>query len=854
MIFGTVITWTYYNSVYKLWLKNRANHNKTLNYYYHVLDKQINSKAYQKPHLNSSQPDFETPQISFSTIIYDIKGREIGKLAKEQRRIVALKNVSKHFRDALIATEDRNYKNHNGVDIMGILRAVARNLMKFRLHQGGSTLTQQLAKLLFTNREKTIKRKIYEMFIAREIERKYSKDDILLMYVNYVYFGHGVMGIEEAAKFYFNKKAKYLDIAESALLAGLISNPTIFSPFINPENAKARHLRTLKGMVEMKLIPQKLYKSIHANFWKKYNFKKLFVTKKFIEFNNKSPYVVEEVKRQIIRKLKKRFDNDIQQAHDFLFSKGWRIYTTIDLDIQKQAIYALQKGIYRYRRLAAASGVRNSVWGIQGALVAINPKNGYISAFVGGYNFNKKDQFNRAFQAHRQPGSAFKPFVYLAALEKQSINPFSTRLDSYKPIELKNGKVWKVRNYQNSYTDREITLTEALKISSNQIAAQLISEIGVKKVRDIIQRSLDLDDEEAYKRFPRSQYSIALGTSLMTPLELAQAYAMIANEGNRVVPRLILKIQDLAGETILLDDLTNDEKNQSKVRVVSRESAYQLIEMMRQVLTPGGTGWIIQKLYNMKFDVAGKTGTSQKYRDLWFAGFTPELCSVVWIGHDKDYPLSGGGGMIAGPIFGQFMTAVSKRIRFTSFFQNDSVNLKTTEICAQSGLLAVKDKCPNILRVSLQPGTEPTKKCDLKHDQKEDALNTITSNPNATEKDYLIDSESPNKKDKKYIKNKKDKEYLEKRVSHLDKNDVIADPKEKNQELDHMKDKKNNDGNPELIDLEKNDRLEKQNKNKTPKNINEEKDPLFQPESSNEEKNIKKNNSKTPKSPEKINP
>ncbi len=730
MVSGSIGFWFYYDSVYDRWLKKESSTMKDLNDYYIVLKKKTHPEAFKRVRFKSKGIQSSSNGVSFTTTIYDIKGRIIGKLAYEAREIVGHKGISPYFIAALISTEDRGFFTHNGVSYKGILRAMVRNIMAMKMVQGGSTLTQQLAKLWVSKIEKSmtrsLDRKIYEMFMAKAIERQYDKDAILLMYVNWIYFGHGVNGVETAAKFYFDKAAKDLDIGESSFLAGIISNPSRFSPFRHPQRAKSHHLRVLKGMNEHGDIPEGLdYKEIHHKFWANQSFKERSISKLKV-YVNKAPYVVEEVMRQLLKKLVNKYNMSIEKAKSNLYEEGWNIYTSIDLDLQREAVKELRKGLKSYRKaVPRRSKLRRHLKGIQGALVSIEPSTGYIKAFVGGDKFTKSNQYNRAFQAVRQPGSAFKPICYLAALDNHSSNPlvspYTLLFDGEDPIPLEGNKIWNVRNYGNYYLNRPITLTHALKISSNQVAARLVSLMGVERIRNIMIGALDMDEEKASNRYPDGVYSIALGTIGMTPLELAQVYAMIANHGYRVRPKLILEIKNMDNE-IILDDSYSKEEVRKRRSVVSKEAAYLITTMMRHVLSQGGTGNVVRRMIGSKYDVVGKTGTSQKYHDLWFAGYNPELCTVVWVGHDKNMGLSGGGGKIAAPIFARYMNKAYKiyksklKKKFTRFSAGNSYNLISHKVCKDSGLIAVEGRCNKVdHHAQFIPGTEPGGYCDWDH-------------------------------------------------------------------------------------------------------------------------------------------
>lgn len=708
-----IILWKEYKKIHSEWERDYGKNIQKLLHYYHLINRKVYPKLYEDRKASSGFSDLQS--VAIMTVIYDREGREIGRFAREERSIVPLNEVSPYFVHALLSTEDRDFYSHNGISYKSILRAMFYNISSLGWIQGGSTLTQQLSKVLFTNRERTLKRKVYEYLMTQEIERRFDKNSILLMYVNYIHFGHNIDGVEEAGKFYFNKSAMELTIEESAFLVGLISNPTRFSPFHNYTKSKAKHLRVLKSMSEMGFLSLAEVQKLHQAFWESQTFEKNPNPKKWRLSLNRAPYIVEEVKRQVLNRLTTELGYELEKAETLLYTKGWKIHTSIDLDLQLKAEKAIQNGLDRYRlTIKKRKNWNNEILkGIQGALVSLDPKSGEVRALVGGYQFNSENQYNRAVQSYRQPGSTFKPFVYLGALDERIVHPYSMRMDRYELIELPNRQIWNVHNSENRYLEKEIPLIEALKISSNQIAAHLILELGVYKIREIMRSSLGLEKKEALRRYPDGLYATALGAVEMTPMELARSYAMIANQGFRVDSKLILSIEDFAGIPI-----DWEEEKTPSISVVSKESAYQVIHMMRQVLKPGGTGSSVRKQISAPIDIAGKTGTSQKSRDLWFAGNTTELSTVVWLGHDQNKDLWGSGGRHAGSIFAEYMNFALQKIPFQRFSLNPSYNVYIEEICLDSGLIAVRGQC-----IRIDPhgvfiagtGNSPADYCDWDH-------------------------------------------------------------------------------------------------------------------------------------------
>ncbi len=676
--------------------------------YYNQLRKVLYPKQYIGKEGNPSEPIL----LGMGSVIYDSTGEKVlGKFVTNEILHVNIENTSPKFLKALLATEDRNFFHHDGVDYKAILRALVENVKAGDIVQGGSTITQQIARILSKERDVSVTRKINEWFSAWAIEEEIkNKEKLLTMYINLSYFGHGATGIETASRLYFDKPAKDLDWGESALLAGVIANPSKYSPFKHYKLAKSRHYRVLIGMKECGIFKTKEeLDGVYRRFWKTHDFKELknqMITKRKKMRMSDAPYIVEHVRKYWLSK----YEND-----SMLYNKGYKIYTTIDYDIQMAAQDILHNGILDYRK--KVSGIKRlskSLNEIQGALVAMNPENGYVEAFVGGDSFYNT-QLDRVHQSIRHPGSAFKPILYLAGLRENKISPYTLMKDVPISLEMEDGKIWSPKNYGNRYFGRELTLVNALKYSSNSIAAQTINMVGEQPIREIIQGTLGITHKEALDRFPIGQKSMALGAVLMSPLELAKIYSMIANEGVSVESFIIKEIRDPYGN--IIESYVNNSEP-TKHRVVSREAAFEITSMMKAVMEPGGTGGHIKPSNKINFDLAGKTGTSQRYRDLWFAGFTPEMCAVIWIGHDKNKDLTGGGGRVAGPIFGKFIKKVSELRKFTPFVPPSS--MKKVYVCRDSGFLAITGKCKHIDKAYLRDNDIPTSECPLSHSGYED--------------------------------------------------------------------------------------------------------------------------------------
>ncbi len=550
-----------------------------------------------------------------SSQIFDAHGNLISTTRSIENRIpVPISKIPQNLQHAFIAAEDARFYQHVGIDPRGILRAVWANITNHGVSEGGSTITQQLAKNALLTQEQTLKRKIQEAVLALQIERQYSKSEILELYLNQIYFGQGAYGVQAAAQVYFGKNVEDLDVAECAMLAGIPKSPNYYSPSNNLKAAKERQNTVLEQMVKYGYLD-------NNTAAKARNTEIKIVTKKADTQTETAPYFVDYVIQQLIEKY----------GADAVYKDGLKIYTTLDLDMQKSAERAMSK-LPTYR--TDSNGIKQP----QGALVAIEPQTGYIKAMVGGRG---NDQFNRAVLAERQPGSAFKPFVYLAAIES-GLTPGTTIED--KPVSYGS---WTPQDYEAGSYQGTVTLRTALEESLNIPAVKLANQVGVDKPLYYAQQMGITTLVLAGPTNDRN-LSMALGglTKGVKPLELASAYGVFANHGIHAEPISITKIVDRNGKTI--------EENIPKEKVVVNErSAYIITDMLRGVITRGtGTG------ANIGRPAAGKTGTTSDYKDAWFVGYTPDLVAAVWMGIDNDGTLSNvTGGNLPATIWRSFMTA-----------------------------------------------------------------------------------------------------------------------------------------------------------------------------------------------------
>lgn len=531
----------------------------------------------------------EIPKRPPTIQIVGLDGSMLAQRGEMAGANVALKDLPPYLPKAFIAIEDRRFYSHFGIDPIGILRALVTNVLHRGVSQGGSTLTQQLAKNLFLTQERTIARKLQEAELAIWLERKHSKNEILELYLNRVYFGSGAYGVEAAAQKYFGKSAKNVTIAEAVMLAGLVKSPSRLAPNRNPEGAEARARIVLAAMADAKFITDAQAQASIGH--PSYNVKPAGA--------GTVNYVADWI-GEVLDDLVGQIDESI------------KVETTIDPKLQSVAEAAIIDEL-------AAKSVKFNV--SQGALVAMTP-DGAVRAMVGGRNYSES-QYNRAVTAKRQPGSSFKPFVYLTALE-QGLTPDTVRQDA--PIEVKG---WKPENYTHEYFGA-VTLTQALAMSLNTVAIRLGLEVGPKNVVRTAHR-LGISS----KLEPNA--SIALGTSEVSVVELVGAYAPFANGGFAVAPHVVTRIRTLSGKLLYMRQA--DEHNQ----VIEARYVGMMNSMMRETLISGTA----KKAEIPGWQAAGKTGTSQDYRDAWFIGYTSNLVTGVWLGNDDNSPTkkATGGGL-----------------------------------------------------------------------------------------------------------------------------------------------------------------------------------------------------------------
>ena len=604
---------------------------------------------------------------SITSRVYSDKNKLLAEFFLQNRTPVVFSDVPDMLIKALIATEDTRFYSHLGLDLRGIIRATYRNFRARRVVEGGSTLTQQLAKVLFLTPDRSYSRKFKEMILALRIEQRYTKQEILLLYLNQIYFGSGAYGVEAASQIYFGKHARDLTVAECALLAGIPRSPKYYSPFKSPQSAVGRRAYVLNRMAAAGIISR-----AQADEAKRTP----LPFDLSVKTGGPAPYFIEYVRQ----KVDERFGSSI------LYSGGLNIYTSINDDLQSYAEQAVAEGILniesRHKR-----HVRSP---LQAALLAIEPATGRIRAMVGGRDFSQS-QFNRTLQALRQPGSAFKPVIYAAALDR-GFGASDILDDSPLTIKLDRNKDWSPENFSRTYQGK-VTLRNALIQSLNVPTIRLLENIGVNET---IQYARKLGIKSTLKPY----LSLALGSSDMTLADLTAVYAVFANHGISMEPVSILSITDNTGRVLYSNDAL-------PTQAIDPETAFLITNLLRGVIEHG-TGWKARELGR---PAAGKTGTTNDYRDAWFIGYTPSLVAGVWVGYDDQTSIGHRetGARAALPIWLAFMKKANDDHAPEDFISPEGILFK--QIDPRSGLLSTENCRQSVLEAFL-PGTEPRQYCD----------------------------------------------------------------------------------------------------------------------------------------------
>lgn len=632
----------------------------------------------------------EELQPSARSIVYDRNGEIVGGYFVEDRIPVALGEVPELMKQAILASEDRRFYSHWGLNLSAMVRALLTNVRAREVTQGASTITQQLARNLFLDQSRTVERKLKEIVLAIRLEHSFSKDEILELYLNRIYFGEGAYGVQAAARRYFGKDLAELTAPEAAMIAGLPANPSAFSPVRHPEAAQGRRNRVLKAMREMGFIDGPACDAATASPME---------IRRGASVSGEAPYFLEYVRLQLMERY----------GGKGVYQGGMQIHTSLDLRLQRAAERAVDLGtaqiesehIYRetfasFRESAERKNADGRTPYLQAALVALEPQTGQILAMVGGRAW-EDSRFNRAVQARRQPGSAFKPFIYASAIRagKKSNDIVVDEPVSYPMGYAASMGRWTPHNFKNRF-EGAMTLRHALARSINIPSVKLLESLGPGRVVDFAHACGITGDIPPY-------LSIALGTAEVTPLEIAGAYGAFANYGILVQPTAVTRIEDRIGRVIMESKPASSEALDEKTSAI-------ITTMMRAVLDRGTASPARSKM-NFHSPAAGKTGTTDDYTDAWFIGFTPRCACAVWVGFDTKRTLGGGmtGAKAALPIWTDFMKDYVAFYGEEDFVAPDGVTLVHT--CDSTGRLAT-DGCPSLLDAYLA-GTEPTGYCTV---------------------------------------------------------------------------------------------------------------------------------------------
>jgi penicillin-binding protein 1A len=656
---------------------------------------------------------------SLTTRVYDVKGNVVAELSIEKRALLPLSKIPVDLQSAVMAVEDDNFMRHWGISPKGMIRSALRNFIARRVVQGASTITQQLAKQVFLKPERKISRKIREVLLAVQIERNFSKQEILQFYLNQVYFGEGAYGAQAAARNYFGKEISDLTLADSALLAGLIRAPHANSPFVNPENARKRRAVVLQRMLEEKMITAAERDAANAQ---------PLPLSRPVGLETQAPYFVEHVRRRLEQKY----------GTAAVWRGGLKIYTTLDLDVQKNAEQVMEKALADFDAKAQVEHDKKlkdmtangeplppdvstaPLAKIQGAFVLMDVKTGAVRAMIGG----RDSHFNRVVQAKRQPGSTFKPFVWTAALQsgmtpaslvddtplafyfdgrdwrllEGATDQYSINLATQPFAASPDFKIWVPNNFDGKFMGR-ITLRTALAHSRNIASINLITQVGPPLVVEIARRAGIRSELEPAP-------ALGLGSSVVTPMEMTAAFGTFANGGISVTPYTVERVEDASGR-VLEGHLPSEHE------ALTPQIAYLVADMMKGVVQ-NGTGQGAKRLGR---PIAGKTGTSNDNRDLWFIGYTPDLVATAWMGYDdfsslgrKDWT----GGTTVLPWWTDIMGDVLKDMPKRDFPVPPGITFAAID--SQTGMLFGPD-CPkkNKLLEAFAAGTEPKKYCNLDH-------------------------------------------------------------------------------------------------------------------------------------------
>jgi penicillin-binding protein 1A len=733
-------------------------------------------------------------QPTTPTKLYDINGVLFSELYRHKQELLKFEDIPPHVVNAFLSVEDDNFYNHFGIDIKAIVRAALVNLVNLRIVQGGSTLTQQLAKTILQDRKKTFARKFIEALLTIQIEQEYSKEEILEIYFNLIYLGHGTTGLSSAASVYFQKDVRDLDIAEAAILARLPKAPVKYSPFKNPEIAKGAHKEVLRLMAKHGHIPESSISQIHDEFWERYW--PIVITQSPSRSTrgtrlNRAPYFTEWVRQSLEREL----------GDELVYTGGLKVYTSIDIRKQEIAEEELRLalkdqdkvsfgmntryvggadkslvglynlfgsifpvGVPHITSLGETQVFRQSLEGslsdaleilsilsptenvhagikefkklsavfsrnlhVEGAFITIDHRTGYITTMVGGSKFTPKNQFNRAMQARRQTGSAFKPFVYAAGINERAVGSGTGLMDAPLTTITEEGEGWSPQDISGDFRGM-VPLNRALSLSLNIVSVQVLLKAGIDAVIDFSSRVTKVPKG----RFPTGP-ALALGVAELTPFEMAQGYAIIANGGKNVIPFSIRYVLDQSGNVLMnreaevREELARQTEDGS-IQVIPEGTAYIIKQMLIGVATSGTPTQALRSDQfgaNYKGESGGKTGSTSSYTNAWYCGFDPHYTSVTYMGFDKSSISLGKGqtaAALAAPIWGRVYRRFYENSEYPSFKSNPSPvpgDVVSGAVCAFNGL-SPSETCPKSSNLFLKPiqvagrtlAVPPNRQCD----------------------------------------------------------------------------------------------------------------------------------------------
>jgi penicillin-binding protein 1A len=726
---------------------------------------------------NSAQRVTKEQRPAVPTRVFDRNGQLITEFFSEEKRaVVPIDELPKHFIDALLTREDRFFYSHKGFRISSIASA-AWDIITGRTFRGGSTITQQLAGYLYTDRtEITVKRKLVELWWAVQLERKLSKQEILESYANLMYFGHNTYGVEAASEFYFGHPARELTIAESAMLVIQLANPSRYSPINHPNRARTLQREILDQMVDLDYTTQELADKSFQSYWETYDYTRSSRTSAWYEREDQAPYFSEYVRQLLEDELMDSFD---------IYREGLQVYTTLDFELQKiadqvmgkwiRAIDVQQREQEKVRNLHAeetftpvadllslsfnieelsTARIRNqqkakieflqsvapsveilsSLFGftklkevsriaqehvarivanerVQGALIAIDSSTGYILAMVGGRKYEITDQFNRAVQGRLQPGSAFKPLYYSAAISSRAYTPATMLVDA--PIVFWNddGTPYVPLNYKGIWSG-PVLLRQALAKSMNVPSLKILDGIGFDAAIERSSRLLGISEpQDVENRFPR-KYPLGLGVVSVSPLQMVRAYATFANQGKAVDALAIRYVEDRNGHLISEPEKRlrlQQAKSGDRLQIMSAQDAFIMVNLLRSTVEEGTLRYANRSVGGFDRPVAGKTGTTQNWTDAWTVGFSPQIAAAVWFGFDRSGHSLGvnvTGATAAGPAWAEFMKIAHEGLPIKEFAK-PAAGLVEVTVSARSGLLPRNGTDTDTIREIFITGTEP---------------------------------------------------------------------------------------------------------------------------------------------------